>query len=110
MAISLKVSDTLKFKVKGTTKDEHGIDQPFDFWLTAERSDQDEVRSFYKNEADMLDVLVSKVTDWTGVKDSDGKQVPYSAENLRALCKLFAGLTYLTFNTYLSEVGAKTKN
>lgn len=110
MAISLKVSDTIKFKVKGTNKDENGIDQPFDFWLTADRADQDEVRAIFKSEENMIDVLVSKVTDWTGVKDADGKQVPYSSDNLQALCKLYPGLTNIAFTTYMTEVGAKAKN
>lgn len=109
MSISIKVDDTLRFQVKGTNKDAKGIDQPFSFWLTADRSDQDELSALVKSDDKMIDVLVDKVTDWTDVKD-DGKQVPYSADNLRALCKAYPGLTHITFTTYLAEVGAKAKN
>lgn len=111
MAIKIVVSNTVKFKVKGTIKDEAGVDQPFDFWLTCTRLDSDQIQAKLRgeSEASVTDFLVDVVEDWSGVKDADDKSIPYSEEALRQLCRI-TGVAALTFRTYLSEVGAKEKN
>jgi len=111
MAIKIVVSDTVKFKVKGTIKDEAGIDQPFDFALVAMRLDADQIQAKLRDgsEASVADFMVDVIEDWQGVKGSDDKPLPYTEDNLRALCRI-PGIAALTFRTYLTEVGAKEKN
>lgn len=111
MAIKISISNTVKFKVKGTIKDEAGIDQPFDFTLTCMRLDADQIQSKLRGESDasVSDFLADVVEDWAGVRDADDKQLPYSEESLRALFRI-PGVAGLAFRTYLSEIGAKEKN
>lgn len=111
MAIKIVVSNTVKFKVRGTIKDEAGIDQPFDFTLTCARLDADQIQAKLRgeSEASVTDFLADVVEDWAGVKDAGNNAIPYSEESLRQLCRI-TGVAALTFKTYLSEVGAKEKN
>lgn len=111
MAIKIVISNTVKFKVKGSIKDEAGVDQPFDFSLTCMRLDADQIQSKLRGEGDasVTDFLTDVVEDWAGVKDADDKALPYSEDNLRALCRI-PGVASLAFRTYLTEVGAKEKN
>lgn len=111
MAIKIVISNTVRFKVKGTIKDEAGIDQPFDFSLTCMRLDADQIQAKLRGEGDasVIDFLCDVVEDWSGVKDADDKALPYSEDNLRALCRI-PGIASLAFRTYLSECGAKEKN
>lgn len=111
MSFKLQIAAKLKFKVKGTIKDEAGIDQPFDFSLTAQRLDADTIRARLKDDADasIADFLASVVEDWQGVKDAEDQPLPFTDANLRAVCKV-PGLAPLMFQTYFAEVGAKAKN
>lgn len=111
MAIKITVSNTVKFKVKGTIKDEAGIDQPFDFWLTCNRLDTDQIQAKLnaENEPSSTDFMADVVEDWSGVKDAENNSIPYSEDVLRKLFRL-PGVSSLAFRTYLSEVGAKEKN
>jgi hypothetical protein len=111
MAIKIVVSNTVKFKVKGTIKDEAGVDQPFDFGMTCMRLDAEQIQAKLRSESDasVIDFMADVVEDWSGVRDADDKQLPYTVENLRALCRI-PGVAGLAFRTYLSEVGAKEKN
>ena len=87
MAIKIIVSNKLKFKVKGTIKDEEGRDQPFDFTLTCTRLDQDQIKAKLGPNAD------------------DTSVVDFMLE----LCRI-PGVSVVAFRTYLAEVGAKEKN
>lgn len=111
MGIKIVISNTVRFKVKGTIKDEAGTDQPFDFSLTCARLDAEQIQAKLRtdSEASVTDFLIDVVEDWAGVKDADDKALPFSEENLRALCRI-PGVASLAFRTYLSEVGAKEKN
>ena len=112
MAIKIIVSNTVKFKVRGTIKDEAGVDQPFDFSLSCLRLTQEQIDTKIRDGADapIVEFLADVVEDWSSVRDADDKLLPYSEENLRALCAAIPGVARLAFHTYLSEVGAKAKN
>lgn len=111
MSFKLVISPTVKFKVRGTIKDENGTDQPFDFTLTCARMDTDAIRAAIKDEADnsVTDFLCNVCEDWSGVKAADDKPLPFTEANLRAVCKV-PGIANLAFQTYFAEVGAKAKN
>ncbi len=111
MAINIVISDTVKFKVKGTINDAGGIAQPFDFSLTCTRMDSDTLDARVKANSDetFVEFLADVVEDWAGVKDAEGKNVPYSEDALKQLCKI-AGVARVAWVAYLTEVGAKAKN
>jgi hypothetical protein len=111
MAISITVSNTVAFNVKGTINDAAGIAQPFSFKLTCIRLEQEQITQKLKDETDssIADFLSDVVEDWSGVKDADGKSVPYTEDALRQLCKI-SGVALVAFQTYMVEVGAKAKN
>lgn len=111
MAIKIVVSNTLKFKVKGTIKDEAGTDQPFAFGLTCARLDAEQIQDKLRKDGDesVIDFMAGVIEDWDGVKDADDKLLPYTDANLRALCRI-PGVAGLMLRTYLTEVGAKEKN
>lgn len=111
MSFKIVISNTVKFKVKGTMKDEAGVDQPFDFGLTCRRLDADQIKTKLSDESDasVADFMTSVIEDWSGVKDGDDKPLPYSDEALRQMFRL-PGVAVLTFRTYMEEVGAKQKN
>lgn len=111
MAIKISISNTVRFKVRGTIKDEAGIDQPFDFQLQCMRLDADQIKSKLgsDSEASVTDFLADVIEDWTGVRGADDKPVAYSEDELRKLCKI-PGVAAVAFKTYLLEVGAKEKN
>lgn len=111
MSIKIVISNTVKFKVKGTIKDEAGVDQPFDFSLTCMRLDTDAIKARLQdnNETSVTEFLIDVIEDWQGVRDSDEKPLAYSEAAWRQLCKI-PGVASVAFRTYLSEVGAKEKN
>ena len=111
MAIKLVVSNKVRFKVKGSINDEAGISQPFDFSLVCTRLDAEQIQVKLSSDGDasLTDFLADVVEDWTGVRDSDDKAIPYSTDALRALCRI-PGVSGIAFRTYLAEVGAKEKN
>ncbi len=111
MAIKIVLSPLVKFKVEGTVKDEAGVDQPFNFWLTCRRLDADQIKAKLQNESDasLTEFMASVIEGWEGVRDHDDKPLPYSEEALPQLMRI-AGVAPLAFRTYLLEVGAKEKN
>lgn len=112
MSIKIIVSDKLKFKVKGTIKDEEGRDQPFDFTLTCNRLNQDQINAKLGPMGDdpsVLDFMLQVIEDWQGVRDEENKPMPYTEDNYRGLCKI-PGMSVVVYRTYLAEVGAKEKN
>ena len=111
MSFKIVISDKIKFKVRGTIKDETGADQPFDFTILADRLDADTIRARLKDdaEASLADFLAQIIEDWQGIKDADDKPLPYTTANLAAVCKV-PGIAALIFQTYFAEVGAKAKN
>lgn len=111
MAIKLTVSNKVAFKVKGTINNAAGTAEPFDFGLTCERMDQDQYAAALRDldGRPIADFLASVTQDWTGVKDDEGKPVPYSEDALRQLCKI-PGIAGVMFGAYVAEVGAKAKN
>lgn len=111
MAIRISVSNKVKFKVKGTIKDEAGIDQPFDFTLTCKRLTSEQIQSRFQLDGEIrfVEFLSDVVEDWAGVKDDEGQSVPYSVDALRELC-LIPGVAAVGYHTYMSESGARAKN
>lgn len=111
MAIKITVSNLVKFKVRGTIKDEQGIDQPFDFSLVCERRKTDQLKDLLENSSNqtVLEFMTSVINDWDGVRDAEGKPIPYSEDNLRALFQI-PGVGALAFRTYFDETSARAKN
>ena len=112
MAINLIVSSTVKFKVKGSIKNEAGKDEPFDFWLTCKRLTAEEIQAKLDrdSEATLIDFMLDLIQEWSGVKDEDGKQVPFTEDFYRLLVNRYRGLAGIVFSTYASESGAAAKN
>lgn len=111
MGIKIVISDKLKFKVKGTIKNEEGVDQPFDFGLTCRRLDSDGIKTKLSDnsETSVIDFMLEVIEDWQGVRDAEDKPLAFSEAAWRELCKI-PGVGVVAFRTYLSEVGAKEKN
>jgi len=111
MAINIVISDKVGFKVHGEINDAAGVAQPFSFGLTCLRLDADQIKTKLKSESDasITDFMADVVEVWSGVKDADGKTLPYSEDSLRLLCNI-PGVAALAFKTYMAEVGAKEKN
>lgn len=111
MSFTLVIDAKVGFKVKGFTNNAKGVAVPFDFKLTCLRLDADQIQDKLKQETDasIAGFLGDVIEDWEGVRDADGKAIPYSTDALEQVCKM-AGLGGLIFRTYLAEVGAKEKN
>lgn len=111
MAIKIVISDHVKFKVKGSIKDDTGYDQPFDFWLTCQRLDMDQLAARRPAGAEVVfaDFMASVITDWSGVTDEQGQPLPYTEAHWRELCRI-PGIARLADETYTHEIVAKLKN
>ena len=111
MAIKITVSNTVGFTVKGTINDAAGIAQPFSFKLTCIRLEQEQITNKLKSDTDasIADFFADIVEDWSGVRDEDEKNMPYTEDALRKLFKI-AGVSQVALRTYLLEAGAKEKN
>lgn len=111
MSIPLVLSDKVGIKVVGTYKSAAGAAVPFDFNISCERLDTEQIDLRLKEKTDetVTDFMLEVIQDWSGVCDEAGKPVPFTAEAYRALCKI-PGVAMLTFRTYLEDVGAKEKN
>jgi hypothetical protein len=111
MAIKLTIGNKVSFKVKGTINNAAGVAEAFDFSLTCSRMDQDEYSTALRDldGRPIVDFLATVAEDWSGVKDEDGKAVPFSEDAFRQLCKI-PGLPGVIFSTYAIEAGAKAKN
>lgn len=112
MAISIKVSNKVKFKVQGQIRDDAGVNQPFDFTLTCIRLTKEQINAKIREQSDapVLDFLSEVIEDWAGVRDGDGGALEYSDAALRSLCEAVAGMEGLILRAYIAEVGAKEKN
>ncbi|MCA3303794.1 MAG: hypothetical protein INF98_16690 [Roseomonas sp.] len=111
MSIKIVVSNLVKFKVKGTIKDEAGTDQPFDFHLTCRRLDEDQIKTKLadNSETSVTDFMLEVIEQWQGVRDAEDKPMDFTEAAWRQLCKI-RGVSLVAFRTYLAEVGAKEKN
>lgn len=111
MGIKIVVSNLVKFKVRGTIKDEAGTDQPFDFHLTCRRLDADQIKTKLadSSETSVADFMLEVIEDWQGVRDAEDQPMQFTEAAWRQLCKI-PGVSLVAFRTYLAEVGAKEKN
>ncbi|CAN7410571.1 hypothetical protein LJR074_002597 [Acidovorax sp. LjRoot74] len=111
MSISLVVSPKVKFPVKGSIKDESGVDKPFDFTLTCKRLDTDEIQAKKNEDGSYIyaDFMAGVIEDWSGVKDKDNQAVLYTTDAWQALSKI-PGVAALAWQAYMRENGAKEKN
>jgi len=109
MALSILISDRVKFKVSGTINDENGTAQPFDFSLVCKRLDADTIQTKLAEDGSMIDFLKEVTEDWSGVRGEENKPIPYSADALATVFKI-PGIAALSFKAYLSQVGGKEKN
>ncbi len=111
MAIKIVISNTVKFRVKGSIKDENGVDQPFTFGLTCTRLDSEQIQSKLRSDSDssIADFLLEVIEDWEQVRGDDDKPLTYTEANLRLLCRI-PGVAAIMLRTYMAEVGAKEKN
>lgn len=112
MAIKIVVTPRVKFKVRGTIKDDAGTDQPFDFSLTCKRLDTDawQAKLRERGDASVSEFMLEVVEDWAGVKDADDRPLAWSEDAWRDLCRQVPGVAMLSYRTYLVEAGAKEKN
>lgn len=111
MSISIVISPKVKFKVKGTMKNEAGVDQPFDFDLICTRLDTEEIQAMKTEDGSFVfsDFMADVIEDWSGVKSEDKQAIPYSVESWKALSKI-PGVAALAWQTFMRENGAKEKN
>lgn len=110
MAISLIVSDQVRFKVKGTINDATGAPTPFDFWLTCKRLKAEALQAALKDrDTEIADFMATVVTGWAGVRGQDGDEAAYTPDALAQLLSI-PGVAGVAFRAYLSESGAKEKN
>ena len=121
MAIKFKIGNRVGFKIKGVVNDAEGKEEAFDFdILDAHRLDEAALNAAQialvedaaktGNHAAIADQLAAVFTNWAGVRDEDGAQIPYSEDALRALLKSYRGLGLMVWRTYCQESGAKEKN
>lgn len=111
MSIEIEISDTVGFKVKGSYNNSKGQPVAFDFQLECERLEQDDLQAAINDQGNtlLIDFMLGINKGWTGVKDKEGKPVPYSEEAFRKLCRI-PGMARTAFQAYLGEVGVKEKN
>ncbi len=110
MSINIIIEDKVTFKVAGTFNTASGTTKPFDFKLTCERLDTEEIEDRIKDtDTSVIDFMVAVVQDWSGVRGPDDTALTYSPDAYRKLCKI-PGVGRAAYIAYLSEVGAKVKN
>ena len=108
MAFCIEISDTVRFTVKGSLKDETGAEKPFSFDLVATRLDADEYADAV-SAGTLRDFLLNVITGWHGLKAADGGAQDFSADALARLLKL-PGMATLVFKAYSADVIVKEKN
>lgn len=111
MVFKIIVSDKVGFKVQGAVNDAAGVAQSFDFKLTCKRLDADQIQQKLKSDSDasITEFLVDVIENWSGPQDGEGTPLPYTEDNLRAMCRI-PGVAPITFRAYMENVGAKEKN
>lgn len=115
MAISISISSTVQFKVKGSIKDAAGVDQPFSFGLTCDRVPEEDITARMKGFDGTLaefaaEFLLDVIQNWSDVLDAEKKPVPFSRDAWLQLHRAVPGLSHLTLAAYRQESGAKAKN
>lgn len=115
MAISISVSNTVQFKVRGSIKDASGVDQPFTFGLTCERLPEEDITARIKGFDGSIsefatEFMADVIDDWSDVIDGDKQSVPFSRNAWLQLCRNVPGLSLVTLAAYRQESGAKAKN
>lgn len=111
---AIQISPVVKFKVKGSIKDEHGTDKPFSFFLSCERVQEQDIAARMKASDGSIaefavDFMGDVIVDWSDVIDDDKQPVPFSREAWQQLCRV-PGLPLVVLATYREEAGARAKN
>lgn len=115
MAFKLILSNTVRFPVKGTLTNEAGESEAFDFHLIAKRIDTDALEPPPAADGQPTprptidDVLRANITGWDGLLGADDKPLPFSADALGQLLKVF-GMSGLCFQAFTAASGAKSGN
>lgn len=106
----LSISDTVLFDVRGSLKDDRGVEIPFDFQLECKRDESDSLQDTLREDSGVLipDYMRERVVGWKKVADPMGAPVAFSAEGLAQLFRV-AGMARLCFLAYLEAVGVKGK-
>lgn len=111
MTIRITISDRVQFRVRGTITDDHGAAEAYEFRLTARRLSTAQLQAELADSTRRVeDFMAGLVTDWRGVVDAEGNDVPYSADALQQLFDRVPFLAGLCLKQYMAEVGAKEKN
>lgn len=109
MAINIVIDDIVGVKVKGQILDSKGNPKPYDFMLTCERKNSEDLSAMLGGDLTIGEVLTAVVKDWTGPRDAQGQPVPYSTEALTQICKI-PGVAKKAFDAYLRSCGDVEKN
>ncbi len=112
MAFKLAVANTVKVPVKLTLNNGDKI-ASFAFSVTADRLDQDQIKSRLGTGDELIsEFLTGVIRDWNGqtlILDEDDKPADFGPDALEMMLGT-AGVSAVIFNAYLKEVGAKAKN
>lgn len=109
MTIKIKLSNLVKFRVKGEINDENGTKQAVDFSLTCERRPADDWKKIFV-EGEKLSTGFAQITKgWGDVLGEDDKPLAYSADALEQLFSI-PGVAQLAYVAYVTESGVKAKN
>jgi len=110
MAFNIEISDTSRFTVKFTAKDDKGVEKTSSFDLIAQRLDVESFKTTLETVGGIYaDFMVAVVKGWEGVRDGNGTPVEFSEAALRSICKI-AGMSSLMFKAYCAETAVKEKN
>ena len=109
MAFKIVLTDLFSFKVEGSTNDEKGVAQPFDFVLKAVRLDEKDIQAKLDDGGSVMEFLADLVRGWDGPRDESDKPIPFTPEAFKSLGSI-PGLAKIMLKGYLLGVGAKEKN
>jgi len=110
MSIKIQVSDRVTFRVRGQITDDAGVNQPFDFGLTARRLNVKQLEARMRADDQTVDEFIADIVeDWSAVRDAEDKEVPFSREALAKLLEI-PGLSRLILQTFAEESSARAKN
>lgn len=109
---TLLIEDTVKVPVKIEINNA-GTNKLFNFDLICDRLSQEELSQiFEEGDVTVLNLMKRLTKGWenqTLVVDGDKKPVEFNVNSFECLLKL-SGIHMIMWNSYLKEVGAKTKN
>lgn len=109
LAVENKVYVPLKGKIAGSAR---GGGKAFNFGLTMDRMDQDQVDEAMRSGETIPDFIAARTRDWHDqrlVLNEDDTPAEFSEPALRSLLKL-PGMAVWCFQAYLREVGVQEKN